>query len=127
MKITGGNNKQREQATIAYNWFASKRGKVPRCTVKLARIDFGFSGFCNPPKNKKIVIEIDKKMPLDSIVSTLFHELIHAEQFTSKMLQVKGNKFFWKGKQNNLPYSRQPWERQAYRLQNKLTQEYLNG
>ena len=82
------------------------------------RLDNECYGFCSGNKNH-IDIELargsgDETFDLDYIMLNLAHELIHAKQFL--LGQLSPTNFQWKTKDyNGVPYSRTPWEREAYR------------
>ena len=96
----------------------------------------------NPPRDFRIDIDhrIYKpfakkaaKSEYDDFVSTICHEMVHAWQWATGVLEDKvtatayGYKTLWKGKDYSFtPYSRQPWERQAYRMQESLLHKYKN-
>lgn len=77
-------------------------------------------GYCLGDKNT-IDIEISKTHPItgkkctmSEMMLTLAHELVHAKQFLRGDLTPKLMNY--KGKKHQLtPYSRQPWEREAYK------------
>lgn len=62
---------------------------------------------------------------------TVMHEMIHVKQMASRELEMNTltrYRAFWKGSDySNAPYSRQPWERQAYRLEMDLVKEYCSA
>jgi len=59
-----------------------------------------------------------KPLTLSKMMLTLAHELVHAKQFLKGELspQMKN----WKTVPTDLPYSRQPWEREAYKKEDFL-------
>lgn len=92
--------------------------------IQFKKLETGYLGFCFPDQNG-IVIQINKSLNEREMISTLFHELVHAKQFDSGILKwnSQNGNFHWKGKLIKLPYSKQPWERQAYRMQDKMVAE----
>ena len=61
----------------------------------------------------------DVKFTLDEMMLNLAHELVHAKQFIKGELHPNLNK--WKRLDyTNVPYSRTPWEKEAYLLEDKL-------
>ena len=67
----------------------------------------------------------DIKFTLDEMVLNLAHELVHAKQFIKGELHPTLNK--WKSLDYyDVAYSRQPWEKEAYLLEDKLKRKYWN-
>ena len=61
----------------------------------------------------------DVKFTLDEMMLNLAHELVHAKQFIKGELHPSLDK--WKRLDyTNVPYSRTPWEKEAYLLEDKL-------
>ena len=105
----------------------------------------GAYGFCYEGENRRdFTIVIDKRIPnmpkeftkkkgyesgREAFIETVCHEMIHVMQMVEGTLTDKfrgGYKRFWKGiDHTDTPYSRCPWERQAYRMQGKLLRGYL--
>ena len=106
-------------------YFEIRNGDIySRITIEFKKLEEGFLGFCFPDRNG-IVIQINKSLNEAEMISTLFHELVHAKQFDSGILQWNSDNgdFHWRGELTKLPYSKQPWEKQAYRLQDKMVAE----
>ena len=65
----------------------------------------------------------DLTFTLDEIMLNLAHELVHAKQFIRGELHPNLNK--WKRLDySNTAYSRQPWEKEAYLLEDNLLEIY---
>jgi hypothetical protein len=65
----------------------------------------------------------DTKFSLDEMMLNLAHELVHAKQFIKGELHPNLNR--WKSLDySNTAYSRQPWEKEAYLLEDKLLETY---
>ena len=61
----------------------------------------------------------DVEFTLDEMMLNLAHELVHAKQFIKGELHPSLDK--WKRLDyTNVPYSRTPWEKEAYLLEDKL-------
>lgn len=58
---------------------------------------------------------------------TLAHEMVHVKQFALKQLDPSLNR--WKSRKNvgNLSYEDQPWEKEAFRLQMRLVENFEIG
>ena len=81
---------------------------------------------------REFCIQIRKEQDYASMILTVVHELVHVRQmarselyeiFLGKPKQMQ----VWRGKRitKTLAYSKQPWEREAYRLQEGYAREYV--
>jgi hypothetical protein len=65
----------------------------------------------------------DTKFTLEEMMLTLAHELVHAKQFIRGELHPNLNR--WKRVDYaNVPYSRTPWEKEAYMMEDVLFNEF---
>jgi hypothetical protein len=93
----------------------------------------GFHGFAeyegSNVRPREFMIRMNKKMNCQLMLETLAHEMVHVKQDArgEKQERYKGGyKLLWKGKDHTkTSYSKQPWEREAYRLEKKLVKEYF--
>ena len=68
----------------------------------------------------------DTTFTRDDILLHLTHELIHAKQYFKKELSPV--KHTWKGKDHSkTSYARQPWEKEAYKLECKIYNMFWCG
>ena len=75
--------------------------------------------------NREFEIEVDKRLRKNQFISTVIHEMVHVWQYATKQLTQKGCNEFWRGKDyTDISYSKQPWERQAYRMEESILKEY---
>lgn len=66
-------------------------------------------------------IEIDADLGFRDFVTAICHEMVHLKQCYRKELVQKNGKMFWKGRDcTDVDYMNQPWEKEAYKLQDKL-------
>ena len=92
--------------------------------VILKKIDAAY-GYCMSESNREFEIEVDKRLGKNQFISTVIHEMVHVWQYATKQLTQKGCKEFWRGKDyTDEYYSKQPWERQAYRMEKSILKEY---
>jgi hypothetical protein len=77
---------------------------------------------------------IDIVEELDIFLETVLHELVHVWQMAGRSTRYTLNnnktayKTFWHGEDmSNVPYSQQPWERQAYRMEKTLASKFLQA
>jgi hypothetical protein len=99
--------------------------------------------------DREFFMEIDKRIGLfkngkkkkcgrELIIETICHEMVHVMQTaTGRMIdrvypKKEGYRKLWKNLRtgryvdySKTPYSKLPWERQAYRMQRELTKKYL--
>ena len=94
-------------------------------------------GYCHitgdVDKPREFMIEIDASMKHSNgqILTWLAHEMVHLKQFVRGELfdYAIGQRVQWKSKtyKTSLSYSKQPWEREAYRLEDKLYMEFAES
>lgn len=93
----------------------------------------GYHGFveyedCNL-RPREFLIHVNKQLNERDMFETLAHEMVHVKQDARQERQERhknGHRIFWKGEDHTkTPYSKQPWEREAYRLDKKLVREYF--
>ena len=70
--------------------------------------------------------EDGRKFTHDQMMLNLAHELVHAKQFIKGELSPKLQRFKRKY-HGKTPYSRQPWEKEAYKLESKLYNMFWVG
>ena len=95
-------------------------------------------GYChivdyNLNKPREFMIELDASMKHSTgqILTWLAHEMVHLKQFVRGELfdYAIGQRVQWKSKtyKTSLAYNKQPWEREAYRLEDKLYKEFAES
>lgn len=127
VEVTGGNKFQRD---IAHKTIAFMIKKLmPRmrtldielniCDIKSDAVGFAMM----TDNNRTYELEIDKKINLQNLVTTICHEMIHVKQYARN--EINGVDLCWKGR--NIPkdtdYWNLPWEKEAYRLQKRYADE----
>jgi len=83
------------------------------------------AGYCLADDTRTFEIEIEKNQNLRDFVTTVCHEMVHVKQYAKKEVDLYWNKNpRWKTKRigENVKYPNQPWEKEAYRLQDRLAQ-----
>ena len=93
-------------------------------------------GYChitddNLNRPREFMIELDTSMrhPLDQILIWLAHEMVHLKQFVrNELCDFETMKTQWKSRlyPEDLKYDDHPWEKEAYRLEEKLYKEFVN-
>ena len=133
LRVTGGTKYQREVAEKVVYWATKKLGihrmrtlYVQAVLTKIKNAD----GYCSMEDDEKrtFTIEVDKTLKLRQLIMTLIHEMVHVKQFArNEMIDRPINgRYRLKSKtvSQNTPYEKMPWEREASRLQEKLTDEF---
>ena len=68
---------------------------------------------------------------MEQLLTWLAHEFVHLKQFFRiELYDLTDGSTQWKTKRyklNNTTYMSSPWEREAYRLENKLADEFLES
>ena len=74
------------------------------------------------------MIELDGSMKhsFDNILIWLAHEMVHLKQFVrGELFDYETGRVQWKSKSfGRVHYDDQPWEKEAYRLEEKLYEEF---
>ena len=133
VRVTGGTKYQREVASKVVYWTAKKLGihrmRTLYIQAVLSKIK-NADGYCSMEDDEKrtFTIEVNKTLKLRQLIMTLIHEMVHVKQFArNEMIDYPTNgRYRWKSKTvpQNIPYEKMPWEREASRLQEKLTDEF---
>jgi len=94
-------------------------------------------GFChingNLGRPNDFCIELDGSIEhdMEQLLTWLAHEFVHLKQFFRiELYDLTDGSTQWKTKRyklNNTSYMSSPWEREAYRLENKLADEFLES
>ncbi len=123
-----GSNKKRRLLAEEVVYFCIQK-LMPRIRtldvrVLLKNIDDA-DGYCNSESKREFEIEIKKQLKDNLFISTVAHEMVHVWQYATGQLSQRGCKEFWRGKDyTDTSYSRQPWERQAMRMEKRLLKEF---
>ena len=133
VRITGGSKHQREIVYKVIEW-TIKRLKLARMSslyiyIVLKKLR-GVDGYCSMEDDTRrmFTIEIHKNLKLRQLIMTLIHEMVHVKQFARNEMddfRVNG-RYRWKSGSvpRNVTYYDMPWEKEALRLQEKLTDEF---
>ena len=142
IEATGGLKKDRELAEDVM-WFCMDI-LMPRMRTLCVDLEFtktledGAMGFTHMgDDDKDMIIQIDHRLSRiegrDKLIETVAHEMVHVWQMATGRLKDKfrgGYKQLWKCKDgkyrnyNKTSYDRQPWETEAYAMQDKLAEMY---
>jgi hypothetical protein len=124
--VEGSTKKKRELAESIINYCIDTllpRYRTLDIELNLTKPE-GAQGYCCSLSNREFELEIDKTLEGEDFITCITHEMVHVWQYaTGTLKQTYGGKSFWKGKEyTDTSYSKQPWERQAYRMQETLLQ-----
>lgn len=99
---------------------------------ELAKRENGIIGLCDVQDHgrnpRMFIVEIDSNISFFDQLLTIAHELVHVKQFAKNELYqyCKNERTRWRNKvYDKLSYSKQPWEREAYRKQYKILHEFV--
>ena len=78
------------------------------------------------PREFMIELDASMKYSFDQILTWLAHEMVHLKQFVRKELcDYESGRVQWKTRSfGRVHYDDQPWEKEAYRLETKLYEEF---
>ena len=80
----------------------------------------------NRPREFMIELDTSMKHSFDQILIWLAHEMVHLKQFVrGELFDYATGRVQWKRRMyGNVHYEDQPWEKEAYRLEEKLYNEF---
>lgn len=127
--VYGGQKHQREIAEkVVWRMIYElmPRMRTLDINVEIKKLKGDAYGWClmADEKGREFELEISSQLPLRDFVSTICHEMIHVKQYAYKEMDgeiMHGETLRWKkGKvKKGTSYYDLPWEKEAYRLQDK--------
>jgi hypothetical protein len=133
ISITGRIAKRKQVETFIFDSLEHLMPRLRRdidIDVRIVtRCDENHYALCLGDKNS-VEIELARgsgntTFTLKEMMVNLAHELVHAKQFIKGELHPSLNR--WKKLDySNTAYSRQPWEKEAYLLEDKLVEKFWN-
>ena len=133
--VEGGNKTQREICEKVVHYMIGKlmpRMRTLDIEVQLKNLTGDAVGFCMMEENNRMfTIEADRKLGIKELVTTICHEMIHVKQYAKKEMDDWNGVGLarWKTKTfnaENTNYYKLPWEKEAYRLQDKYANMVWN-
>ena len=131
---TDGYNYSKLRCAKIVNWFISKH--LPRHKIEitvnhrgmLREGVYGWVGVTDCDyRPRSFEIEMHNRMDTEHYTRTLLHELWHVYQHVMGALKDKRGKRYWRGiDHSHTDYSEQPWEQQAFQMEEVLYEEFLN-
>jgi hypothetical protein len=141
MSIKGGSKTQQELVKKVAYWVANKV-LGPRLS-RVVDIDYRIKrkldadGWCTwedeGVRPREFTIDIRAEQTFPELILTVCHEMVHVRQMARGQLKevgitLGGKRHYrkWKGKKvrDNMAYAKQPWETEAYKLQDPLAKMF---
>lgn len=77
-------------------------------------------------KPREFILEIQKNLNEKELLKTLAHEMCHVKQYAYGQLDEQGTKWLSrKYDHDNVPYNKRPWEKEAYKIEERLYKQWL--
>ena len=130
IEINGGNKYQKKVAYVVVEQMIKAlmpRMRTLEITVNIRKFTDDAIGYCMmEDTNREFEIEVSKDLSLKDFVTALCHEMVHAKQYARNEMNdgiVKG-RAKWKSQfiKEDTNYWDLPWEKEAYRMEDKLAQ-----
>ena len=127
VEVTGGKKYQRDIAQkVVYAMIDTlmPRMRTLDIEVKIRKISGDAVGYCmQEDTNRMFTIDVQKDLSLRDFITTICHEMVHVKQYARNEMDCYGRKWKTKVISDTVGYYDLPWEKEAYRLQDKLAQE----
>lgn len=124
VEVTGGPAKEREVVENVVHWCIKKlMPRVRSLDIEVKLTKCNAYGYCLMTDNHKTFeLEIRKGMNLYDLISTICHEMVHVKQYYRKEMD---NNRRWKSRKvsEDTNYVDEPWEKEAFRLEERLAIE----
>lgn len=92
--------------------------------VDIKNIEGSAIGYCDmQDTNREFVLEIQKGLTLKELVTTVCHEMVHVKQYARNEMDESGKQWKRCYVLEGTEYLDLPWEKEAYRLQDKYAQQ----
>ena len=97
------------------------------CTIRKLAQKQGVYGDCMDEGDREFTIRIDVSLPLDEMISTILHEMVHVWQYVSNRMsqkwvhEVRFAKLVYS---SDMPYDDRPWEVEAHRIEKELKEKW---
>jgi len=127
IEVNGGNKFQREIAEKVVQFCIKEmmpRVRTLYIELNIKKMTGDAVGYCMMGDgNREFEIECSKDLTLKDFVTTVAHEMVHIKQYYRKEMDCYGKKWKKKTIPDGTDYYDLPWEKEAYRLQDKLAQK----
>ena len=130
-----GSTKKKRAAAEDMVWFAKDflMPRIQNITIAVELVNNlaekeGAEGWCMDEGEREFTITINASQELDDILETIAHEMVHVKQYARgehAQLMTRGV-YRWKKEYFPLdyPYKKQPWEKEAYKLEKVIMKAY---
>lgn len=88
----------------------------------------GVYGDCFDEGDREFTIRIDVSLPINEMMTTLLHEMVHVQQYVSlRMIQKCASEIHWEGVafSTDVEYDSRPWEIEAHAAEKQMTENYF--
>lgn len=130
INITGSTKARRDLVKKSVDFVVKELGltrmKTLNVDIKLVKMEEGNYGLClaeDPGKHmRNFTINVNKNMNISMLIRTVLHEFVHVKQFARSELNAKYVGMQWKTAHvtDDTDYMDLPWEKEAYKLEEKL-------
>lgn len=112
----------------------SRKAGNTQLDLRFRKLRCGASGYCqihddedNNYSPKMFTIDINGNLSIKEMLETLAHEMVHLRQFRNKELGYRENYTLYRGTayRIDLPYDKEPWEKEAYKLEKVLVEKFV--
>ena len=142
LTIKGGNSFQKKLAAAAVEFAKSElmpKIRTLDIILKLRKFkphaDDDAIGWCmydddGKIRHREFTIEVSSEQTIEAFVKTIMHEMVHVKQYAKGEIResYKGGELrvTWDNADHSkTSYSRSPWEKEAYSVQNKLYTKFM--
>jgi len=127
LSVAGGNKFERHIAEQVVWYMIGKlmsKMRTLEIEVDIKNIPGSAIGFCDmQDTNREFIIEVQKGLTLRELVATVCHEMIHVKQYARREMDAAGKQWKKCSIVEGTDYYDLPWEKEAYRLQDKYAQD----
>lgn len=141
LKVRGGSAFQKKLAAAAVDFAKHEMmSKIRTLDIilkirKFTKEEGNVVGWCiyeddDKVKHREFTIEVSSDQCIEAFIKTIMHEMVHVKQYAlAEMRESYGTGkqcIYWKGTDHTkTAYTKLPWEKEAYSLQNKLYAKFL--
>ena len=127
IQVNGGNKFQRAIAEKVVGFCIKEllpRFRTLEIVVNIKKIKGDAVGYCMmEDTNREFEIEVDRELSLKDFITTLTHEMVHVKQYARNEMDDQGMRWKKAKVKKGTNYYDLPWEKEAYKMQDKLAQQ----
>ena len=131
ISITGGKVAEQQLAIECIDWCIKELlPKYRTLAINVRLKDMEDHGCCYnlADHGRAFKLALKKGLGIYELISTICHEMVHVKQYAKKELRWcnRKNNNMWKTSiKNDVAYEEQPWEKEAYKLEQKLAIKFF--